>query len=659
MKGSARKYNIPLYNSRIIDNYIKLIKKNYGHLDIRGLLDYADMKPYEVGDQAHWFSQQQINRFHEKLSQLTNNKNIAREAGRFGASPEANGMMRQVFLGMVGPAGAYEMISKGAANFTRSTTYKSKKIAPNKVEINVTPQIGVEEQPFQCENRTGYLEAIAMMFGSKLPQIEHPECVFNGGKTCRYILSWEKSLSDSFRKIRNITIFSLIPICITLGLYFSLSTIVVILLTALSVILALTSFSDMQIKNELKGSLNNLKYSTDQLVEQINLNYNNALMTNEIGKAISRQTNSRDILLNVVKIFKKRLDYDRCMILLADREKKQLLYRAGYGYTESQVKFLKHTAFHLNKPISKGIFVVSFKEQKPFLINNIKEIEADLSIRSMVFAKKLKSHAFICSPIIVDGEAIGILAVDNIKSKKPLVHSDMSLLIGLASVLGISIRNADLLQARERQFRSILHTLAASIDTRDPLTSGHSEKVTDYALGICDELGLPNEYIEMIRVAALLHDYGKIGVPDAILKKPGKLTNEEYDVVKTHAEKTRRILNQINFEGIYSEVPEIAGCHHEKINGSGYPKGLEGEEIPLGARIIAVADFVEAITARRHYRGPIELKRAFQMLREEANRSFDKEIVDAFFSYYAKTFSYYAKTHAGEPGYRALKLKVS
>jgi len=285
-------------------------------------------------------------------------------------------------------------------------------------------------------------------------------------------------------------------------------------------------------------------------------------------------------------------------------------------------------------------------KQKPFLINNVKEIETDLSIRSMVFAKKLKSHAFICCPIIVDGESIGILAVDNIKSKKPLVHSDMSLLIGLASVLGISIRNADLLQARERQFRSILHTLAASIDARDPLTSGHSEKVTDYALGICDELGLPNEYNEMIRVAALLHDYGKIGVPDAILKKPGKLTDEEYEVVKKHAEKTRRILNQINFEGIYSQVPEIAGCHHEKINGSGYPNGLEGEEIPLGARIIAVADFFEAITTRRHYRGPIELKRAFQMLREEASRSFDKEIVDAF-------FSYYANTHAGEAEYRA------
>jgi HD-GYP domain-containing protein (c-di-GMP phosphodiesterase class II) len=236
--------------------------------------------------------------------------------------------------------------------------------------------------------------------------------------------------------------------------------------------------------------------------------------------------------------------------------------------------------------------------------------------------------------------------VDNLKSKKPLVQSDMSLLIGIAAVLGISIRNADLLEATERQFRSILQALAASIDARDPMTSGHSEKVTEYALGICDELQLAKDYREMIRVAALLHDYGKIGVPDAILKKPGGLTEEEYEIVKTHAEKTRRILDQISFEGIFSQVPEVAGAHHEKVDGTGYPKGLKGDEIPLGARIIAVADFFEAITARRHYRDPMQLKRAFDRLHEETGRRFDPRIVEAF-------CRYYAKVHAGEPVYQA------
>ena len=118
-------------------------------------------------------------------------------------------------------------------------------------------------------------------------------------------------------------------------------------------------------------------------------------------------------------------------------------------------------------------------------------------------------------------------------------------------------------------------------------------------MGICDKLNLSSNYREMISVASLLHDYGKIGVPDSILKKPGRLTKEEYETVKTHAQKTQTILEQINFEGIFSQVPEVAGSHHEKMDGSGYPNGLKGEEIPLGARIIAVADFFEAIGWRR------------------------------------------------------------
>jgi HD-GYP domain-containing protein (c-di-GMP phosphodiesterase class II) len=179
------------------------------------------------------------------------------------------------------------------------------------------------------------------------------------------------------------------------------------------------------------------------------------------------------------------------------------------------------------------------------------------------------------------------------------------------------------------------------------MTSGHSAKVTEYALGISDEMGLPKDYREAIRVAALLHDYGKIGIPDTILKKPGRLTDEEYEIVKTHTDKTRRILEQINFEGIYSLVPEIAGCHHEKFDGSGYPNGLIGDEIPLGSRIIAVADFFEAITAERHYRGPMELDKAFDLLLDGAGRRFDPEVVDAL-------CRFYAREHAGPTECRLL-----
>jgi putative nucleotidyltransferase with HDIG domain len=211
--------------------------------------------------------------------------------------------------------------------------------------------------------------------------------------------------------------------------------------------------------------------------------------------------------------------------------------------------------------------------------------------------------------------------------------------MGIASVIGISIRNSELIDARMREFKSIVHVLAASIDARDSLTAGHSEKVTEYSLAICRELGLSQEYCEMIRVAALLHDYGKIWVPDAILKKEGRLTAEEYAIVKIHSEKTLEILSQINFEGIFRQVPEIAGAHHEKLDGSGYPRGIRGGDIPLGSRIIAVADYFEAVTAKRHYRDPMPVDEAFALLRQEAGTHLEKRFVEALITTYTRTRS--------------------
>ena len=628
-----------LYNSRIIDTYIKLIKGRYSYVNISELLAYAGMKPYEVADQGHWFTQEQVNLFHDRLVKLTGNPDIAREAGRYAASPEAIGVMRQYVLGLIGPAKAYEMVGSASTKFTRSSKHESRKLAGNRIEVTATPEEGVAEQPFQCANRIGFFEAVSMIFNRELPRIDHPECIFKGDKVCRYVIHMKRNRAFVIQNVRNLAAFLLllaVLVFLTINPLFTVETVIPV---AIVIVLLLSLVAENKDKKEIKTSLDNLWESSDQLLDQINMNYNNALMTNEIGQVISRQTNIDDILLSMVQILEKRLDYDRGLILLTNREKDRLVFCAGFGYSEEQLALLKKTAFHLNRPESKGAFVVALREQRPLLINDVNEIEGDLSPRSLALLNKLGAKSFICCPIICEDEGLGILAVDHLKSKRPLLQSDMSLLMGIAPVIGVSIRNADLIDARGRQFRSILKVMAASIDARDPLTAGHSEKVTEYALGICSELGLSHEHRELIRVAALLHDYGKIGVPDAILKKNGMLTDDEYEIVKTHSYKTREILEQINFEGIFSKVPEIAGAHHEKIDGSGYPLGLKGKDIPLGARIIAVADFFEAITAKRHYRDPMTIEEAFHLLREGSGKHFERRMVESLISYYTKSYN--------------------
>ena len=632
MKGSQ------LYSSRIIDTYIRLIRSRYDRVNVDELLEYAGMNAHEIADQGHWFDQDQVNRFYEKLVQLTGNPVIAREAGRYAASPDALGVMKQYALGLIDPANAFAFIDKASANFTRSSSFTSRRLAANKVEIVVTPVREGLESHFQCENRIGFFEAIVLMFDNRLPDVQHPECVFEGGSQCRYIVSWEMPLSatlDKFRVWTNLVLLAGNATLAATGRWELLKWgVPVSVLSSLLLSIAV----EKRKKNEVRKSLDSTRDAIDKLLDQININYNNALVTNEIGRVLSSHAYAEDILADVVQILRKRLDYDRGLILLANAERTKLELQAGFGYSEGEQQQFGKLSFHLDRPDSKGIFVLSFREQKPYLVNNLDDIQETLSPRSLALAKRIGTHSFICCPIVSGDTSLGILAVDNMKSKRPLVQSDMSLLMGIASVVALSIKNVELIDGRMRQFNSILQALAASIDARDSLTAGHSEKVTEYALGICGELGLHGDYREMIRVAALLHDYGKLGIPDAILKKDGKLTAEEYEVVKTHSEKTREILSRIHFEGIYCQVPEIAGAHHEKIDGSGYPKGLRGDDIPLGAKIIAVADYFEAITAKRHYREPMAIDTAFAVLRDAVGSHFDRRLVEGLISYYTKSY---------------------
>jgi hypothetical protein len=207
--------NKPLYNSRIIDTYLKLIKRKYSYVNIGELLSYAKMEPYQVEDEGHWFTQEQVDLFYENVRKLTGNKNIAREAGRYSASPETLGAIKKHILGLIGPANVYEIAGKATSKyFVRSARYESRRIGRNKVEITVTPYEGVTEKLYQCENRLGFWEAVAGTFNYRIPKIQHPECMFEGGKVCRYIVSWQESRFAFWKKIRNYTTLLVLAFCV-------------------------------------------------------------------------------------------------------------------------------------------------------------------------------------------------------------------------------------------------------------------------------------------------------------------------------------------------------------------------------------------------------------------------------------------------------------
>jgi len=199
------------------------------------------------------------------------------------------------------------------------------------------------------------------------------------------------------------------------------------------------------------------------------------------------------------------------------------------------------------------------------------------------------------------------------------------------NVMSASIRDAfERVQkaARENQelFIASIRALAAAIDAKDPYTRGHSERVARYSSAIAKELALPTEEARKVRLSALLHDVGKIGVDDRIIRKPTALTDEEFDLMKAHPVKGAAIM-----ETIPQMADIIPGMkyHHEKWEGGGYPEGLKGEQIPLQARIVAVADAFDAMTTTRPYQKAMEVSYVLERLREMSGKRFDGAVVEA------------------------------
>lgn len=233
------------------------------------------------------------------------------------------------------------------------------------------------------------------------------------------------------------------------------------------------------------------------------------------------------------------------------------------------------------------------------------------------------------------GELLGVVEVVN-KKGQVFGGKDANMLASLCSFFSVSLENAMLFAEMDLQFRSILEVMAASIDAKDPLTVGHSLGVARYAVAIAKELGYDEKDTDVLRIAALLHDYGKLGVDDQVLKKQGRLDDDEYVHVKQHVAITRRILDKMHLTRRYRMVPQIAAAHHETLDGKGYDQGLTGDQIPFMSKILAVADVFEALTADRHYRESMTLEEAFSILEDAVDTKYDANVVAALRRYWQK-----------------------
>lgn len=235
-------------------------------------------------------------------------------------------------------------------------------------------------------------------------------------------------------------------------------------------------------------------------------------------------------------------------------------------------------------------------------------------------------------PLKIGERTIGVFEVVR-EATVQLGEGDQQLLETLAAQAAIAIENARLFEDTQRVYYETLKSLAKALEARDDYTRGHSERVANLSLAIAHELQMSDEQCHLIYNSALLHDIGKIGVRDSILLKPRKLTDEEFEIIRRHPAFGNAILGPLKFLG---QVAELVKHHHERWDGSGYPSGLVGEQIPLPSRIISVADAYDAMTSSRPYREAMSHEQAIEEITRESGQQLDSRVVDAFFKVIAR-----------------------
>ncbi len=340
----------------------------------------------------------------------------------------------------------------------------------------------------------------------------------------------------------------------------------------------------------------------------------------DVMRALGGTLDLDELLDLIITRITEVMDADRSSLFLIDWEKKELWSKVAQGVRFMEIRF----------PMDLGLAGAVATSGE---VLNIPDAYDDIRF-NQDFDRKTgyRTRSVLCVPMTnKEGERIGVIQVLNKKSENPFDEEDQELLCALANQAAVAVENSQLYEDQKKSFISFVETLSTAMDARDPITAGHSSRVTLYSLAIAEELEYTEKQLAVLNAAALLHDIGKIGVPEVVLFKDGRLTDEEYKVIQTHALHSLNILDKIHFVREQKEIPMMSATHHERLDGSGYPLGLRGDDIPEAGRVIAVGDIFDAITSRRHYRDRMEFLKVLKILDEESEGShIQPEFVNAF-----------------------------
>ena len=360
------------------------------------------------------------------------------------------------------------------------------------------------------------------------------------------------------------------------------------------------------------------------LYDQAKQQLNHLIALHEIDIAISTNLDLDKTLNVILSHVQRELKVDAASILLLDAETQTLDFAAGIGF---RTRNIEEASIELGKGCAGRAAQEHHTISCPDLKHAHQLFDCFLPLEDEEFM------ACYATPIIVKGEIRGVLELFH---RSPLeTRSDwLAYFETLATQAAIAIESTTLFENLQQSNKELILAYDATIegwshalDLRDRETKGHTQRVADTALRIAEKMGMSDEEKQHLRWGALLHDIGKMGIPDSILHKPGPLSADEWKIMRQHPAYAYKMLSAITYLHRALDVPH---CHHEKWDGSGYPRGLKREEIPLFARVFAIADVFDALTSDRPYRDAWSREEAYRYIQEQSGKYFDPQIVRIF-----------------------------
>ncbi len=339
----------------------------------------------------------------------------------------------------------------------------------------------------------------------------------------------------------------------------------------------------------------------------------------EVSKEIISEIDPKRLLKLIVEIAVRETRADKAFLCLIDEATGKIEMEEDYGLSPALYRNIKEKC-------SDKMIERICKERKPLLITP--DVKLPPYFEGLEAIEDISSNS-VYMPFTIRSKSIGILYINRIASEQPFSPSEVEFISVLSGQAAAAIENACLYEKLEQSYLSVIVTLSGVVEARDLYTDKHMKDISEYSVEIAKKLNLSAYEIENIRKAGLLHDLGKINVPDKILMKAGKLSEEEMNVIKKHPLIGAKIIESV--EPI-KNAKNIIKHHHECYDGSGYPDGLNGENIPLGARIIAVADAFGAMTTDRPYRKALSRDEALKELKKYSGIQFDPNVVEIFIS---------------------------